>query len=473
MSTGLLSQLRSYYETVDENQAPIRPDEVERLLETVRQLPVSEVPASSGQVRRLKSVSTRRGMQRRWALAAAAVVLVVVAPVLLLSERTGSDSPVATTPRIDSFSSLTWSRLAYDEAVFGEGFEQVMDSVTAGGPGFVAVGQSDGAAVWTSTDGLSWFRVPHNEDLFGAGVMHSVTAGGPGLVAVGTSDQGAVWTSLDGFTWSRVPHDEEVFGGGAGVDYTSMSSVTAGGPGLVAVGIDGHPHGENVNPVVWTSPDGLNWSRVPYDEAIFGIREGVHWTSMASVTAGGPGLVAVGGDSRGSDGRGGAAVWTSVDGITWSRVPHDEAVFDGWMSSVTAGGPGLVAVGWDDMGAVVWTSVDGTTWSRVPHDQEVFGAASMTSVTAGGPGLVAVGTEGNPEGAQVVNAVVWTSGDGITWSRVPYDEAVFGTQQPSLPALEMRSITASGSRFVAVGSNGQHPTFGATRSDAAVWVTEH
>lgn len=43
---------------------------------------------------------------------------------------------------------------------------------------------------------------------------------------------------------------------------------------------------------------------------------------------------------------------------------------------------------------VVWTSVDGITWSRVPHNAAVFGAAGMTSVTAGGPGLVAVGTGG-------------------------------------------------------------------------------
>ena len=40
---------------------------------------------------------------------------------------------------------------------------------------------------------------------------------------------------------------------------------------------------------------------------------------MSSVTVGGPGLVAV----RSDVGR--AAVWISIDGITWSRVPHDEA----------------------------------------------------------------------------------------------------------------------------------------------------
>ncbi len=80
----------------------------------------------------------------------------------------------------------------------------------------------------------------------------------------------------------------------------------------------------------------------------------------------------------------------------WSRVPHDETVFGGeyaqTMWSVTVGGPGLVAVGWDELrGAVVWTS-DGVTWSRVPHEAAVFGGGLLLSVIVGGPGLVAVGS---------------------------------------------------------------------------------
>ncbi len=144
----------------------------------------------------------------------------------------------------------------------------------------------------------------------------------------------------------------------------------------------------------------LTWSRVPGDEAVFGGEGG---QAMASVTAGGPGLVAVGREVSGRDSD--AAVWTSPDGVTWSRVPHDEAVFGGEasqaMASVTVGGPGLVAVGsdgpTDDSDAAVWTSPDGITWSRVPHDDAVLGGEgdqSMNSVTVGGPGLVAVGSEG-------------------------------------------------------------------------------
>jgi len=344
-----------------------------------------------------------------------------------------------------------------------------MQSVIAGGPGLVAVGsvgpaRSGGgdAAVWTSPDGISWSRVPHDEAVFGGGdfqEMVSVTVGGPGLVAVGMGrgfHDAAVWTSPDGISWSRVLDKEDIFSGG-GEQW--MRSVTAGGPGLVAVGVDILDN--EFDAAVWTSPDGISWSRVPHDEAVFG---GEGDQAMSGVVAGGPGLVAVGSDLSGGDDD--AAVWTSPDGISWTRVPHDEAVFGGegdqWMRRLTAGGPGLVAVGADFSAAAVWTSSDGISWSRVPHDDAVFGGEGnqvMLSVTVGGSGLVAVGLERS--GGDAV-AAVWTSPDGISWSRVPHDESVFGGESN----LEMFSVTVGGPGLVAVGLDRLGSEF-----DAAVWVT--
>jgi hypothetical protein len=298
--------------------------------------------------------------------------------------------------------SLAWSRVPHDEAVFGGAGDQVfMNGVTAGGPGLVAVGSDNllggRAAVWTSPDGITWSRVPHDEAVFGGDgsqIMNGVTAAGPGLVAVGYSgpEEGeldaAVWTSPDGITWSRVPHDEAVFGGKGPV---IMNSVTAGGPGLVAVGRAGPMTPQEAVPV-WTSPDGITWSRVPDDEAVFpGLME------IESVTAGGPGLVAVGYDSAEESG----AVWTSPNGITWSRVPNDEAVFGGegrqLLNGVTVWERDLlVAVGSvmgpESVHSIVWTSPDGISWSRVPRDADAFGPGQViNSVTTAGPGLVAVG----------------------------------------------------------------------------------
>ena len=84
-----------------------------------------------------------------------------------------------------------------------------------------------------------------------------------------------------------------------------------------------------------------------------------------------------------------------------------------WMGSVTVGGPGLVAVGWDGPNEAVWTSPDGISWSRVPDDAVFSGAGNqeMSSVTVGAPGLVAVGSDQSGGDADVP---VWTSPDGIS-----------------------------------------------------------
>jgi hypothetical protein len=271
-----------------------------------------------------------------------------------------------------------------------------------------------------------------------------------------------------------------------------MRDVIEGGPGLVAVGIGGARVPDELwsdtpksasgwseafrstdpdygTAAAWTSSDGVSWTRadVPPSD--------IEHSGIGGVTVGGPGLVAVG--VSGDD----AAVWTSQDGTVWSRVPHDENVFGGdgiqAMESVTTGGPGLVAVGGDHGRAAVWTSPDGYTWTRVPHDGSVFGGPASTEdqdypeghpmrdVIDTGAGLVAVGSGGGRQ------AVVWTSNDGITWSRVPDPESVFARgNQPSAhhdpkAGMVMRSVTVGGPGLVAVGQD----TLAWT---AAVWVAE-
>ncbi len=315
----------------------------------------------------------------------------------------------------------------------------VMRLVTAGGPGLVAVGADDfefptSAVVWVSEDGFSWSRVSDVEGVFEDAEIKSVTVGGSGLVAVGTDDfdfptTSVVWVSEDGRSWSRVPDVNGVLRG------AEMRSVTAGGPGLVAVGVDFGS--EPSRAAVWTSPDGVEWSRVPLDEEAF------HGTAMYSVTAGGPGLVAVGDDGMP---RGG--VWISADGSSWTRATLDAEFPPSDLFFVNTGGPGLVAVG---LRSDLWMSPDGLSWSRVPADEAVFGNTEVQSVVAGGPGLVAVGRGKPPRQGETddlesdgLGAAVLTSPDGVTWSRVPHDEAVFG-------GTRMISVTAGGPGLVAVG----------------------
>jgi hypothetical protein len=360
--------------------------------------------------------------------------------------------------------------------------------VTAGGPGLVALGEADDhAAVWTSPDGYSWSWVPHDESVFGTDAvrwaMRSATAGGPGLVAVGSQlsgwgrpggDAALVWTSPDGMSWTRVPHD-------AVFDDAAMASMIAGGPGLVAVGSVGN------TAAVWTSQDGETWSRAVVLRGQTATPSGL--SVVTDVTVGGPGLVAVGRDTSSAavwtspDGN----TWTPTSQD--EAVFGGEGIQG--MSSVTAGGPGLVAVGDDHGRAAVWTSIDGFVWSRVRHDPEIFGDEIMPEWDARGPldyyddehpmreviatdsGLVAVGraiTGADAGGDPLNRAAVWTSRDGRSWSRILYNEPGSTTDHETEPLgtpqnMRMESITESGPALVAVGTY--------SRDDrATVWVAE-
>ena len=98
----------------------------------------------------------------------------------------------------------------------------------------------------------------------------------------------------------------------------------------------------------------------------------------------------------------------------------------------------------------------------------------MLSVTPSSSGLVAVGRAWAPSSDP--GASVWTSNDGITWSWIGYDQAVFGSETTRRSLLSdgpvfteyrqfMSSVTATDSGVVAVGADWSGPSHG-----AAVWV---
>ena len=372
--------------------------------------------------------------------------------------------------------SVGWLRSS-DSLLSGIPKDQAMTGVIAAGPGFVAWGfdlSSDigDGAIWTSDDGNGWNPVIGKASFSGPGnqTIAGMVAGGPGLIAVGSAgteaqttmqDDAAVWTSKEGLSWTRLPDDAATFGGGG---QQGMSDITAGGPGFVAVGEDFS--GGDADAAVWTSKDGFTWQRVAKDPAVFG---GSGDQEMGKVVAGEFGLVATGFDD--SAGTVDVAVWTSKDGLNWQRVPDDPLVFGGagvqLMADLVAAGPGLVAVGLDSSSgksvAAVWTSKDGSSWTRVLNDANVFGGfedRQMTAVTRGGPGLVAVGCSGvfiSCDGA------VWTSKDGNSWKREAVDSAIFGGNGAQVPM----GIAAKGSDLVAVGSDA------ATGDrDPAVWISK-
>ena len=142
-----------------------------------------------------------------------------------------------------------------------------LNGVVAGGPGAIAWGRVEGVgpSIWTSLDGRDWARAsveaPTGAQILwlGGGVL-DVTAGGPGYVAVGGyrhgDDPGAtalIWTSTDARSWRIVPTGR-AFGG------SLISQVVNWRGELLAFGW-GPYAGQTAPSLVWTYTDGVAWTR--------------------------------------------------------------------------------------------------------------------------------------------------------------------------------------------------------------------
>jgi len=345
-----------------------------------------------------------------------------------------------------------------------------MEAVTFGGPGAVAVGggicEFDAnfvptacfGSIYTRQETGPWLRVEETAALsLGVGFesgpsigLIDVASGRQGLVAIGyVSDPTygvGIWHSADGANWERIEPGAEFADG-------RPAAVAAGEGGFVIVGAvvtPGAPHA-----AAWSSPDGRTWTRSrdgpemdigPYFET--GETPGTG--GMLDVAAAGPGFVAVGRALR-QEGGSAPAAWTSVDGDTWVRTDKglDLGDADGLLSSVTAGGHGVVAVGLICQrcfnvagGALVAVSGDGAAWTT----QTIDGSAPLVQVAADGGPILAVGWLNQFDADPRADLQLWRSDDGVTWHRV--------LGLPSIPdALVYRSadIVVAPDRAVIVG----------------------
>jgi hypothetical protein len=311
---------------------------------------------------------------------------------------------------------LSWERVADPDVMMGP--HGSMYGVIAGGPGAVAWGEvyGTGPRIWSTSDGRDWTKASvetptdFDVDQRAPGAVLDLTAGGPGFVAVGAysraevvrtdtgstidrSQNAIVWTSTDGTTWRIVPN-------GPVFHDAYLGNVISWKGELLAFGCAGC--GMEAGPTtVWTSPDGQSWTRVsPTLPAGSEIVDGVTATADALWGTGGP--VPQSGDPNPPTQR---PTLTSRDGRTWTLAapPADEPVAD---DVISVGGT-IVKVGSATDGcsssqgtcpAAAWRSTDaGLTWSSVPvtgpRPAGVTGS-SMTAVAALHDGtLVAVGSD--------------------------------------------------------------------------------
>lgn len=200
-------------------------------------------------------------------------------------------------------------------------------AVTAGGPGYVAVGTGfdDGFTVrpqvWTSADGRDWTAVD-SQGITGS--LSDVVGGAGMLVAVGSG----AFVSNDGATWTAAPEQEALLG-------AEMTSVAFRNGAFVATGLLTGP-GDTFpsTPAIWHSPDGLHWSLALQGES------GQRISQIVSADAG---FVAIGGYFPSAGWSYDAAdpippsdtlqLWFSAYGETWSG-PTTGFVADGGISTL-------------------------------------------------------------------------------------------------------------------------------------------
>ena len=331
-----------------------------------------------------------------------------------------SPSPSATPSAVAN----GWQRVPDQPAFAGIELRQVVWT----GSRFVAAGDIGVAApgIADSTDGTTWHVQP---SLLRNARIRGLAAGPGGVVAVGEHGSvGESWFSADGTSWTAAPGAASLRPDSG--DTVRMDGVTPTASGWLAVGEEDAPctldcDGNQVRAIVWTSRDGLHWTRQPDSAALAHAR-------MASVVRGGPGFVAVGRAPDHANSAGGAihaVVWTSTDGRSWSRVPDapvfhapagtDQQFGDG-MEAIASSGGRFVAVGSvlsQDVGgsAVAWWSSDGRTWARGRGDGFLNG--QMFDVAAVRGGFLATG----PSDGDRCLGGIWSSADGGTWTCVAGD----------------------------------------------------
>jgi len=426
-------------EYVDETVPPIDID-----------LLVEQLSDTGESTRRLQPERTHRSWRhRRWVpiLAGAMMILLLIGGAALLNDP--KESPTITQPTTPASTTslpspttvptvvdpapavgLWTSHELLGNSVIGD--DLVAGSVTSGGPGFVATGNTwtgtdvwGRGQIWTSIDGASWSWVADDDrTLFVEGYFpEGVLSTDSGLIVFGSNNrQGGtvIWQSSDGTDWSLVTTGDTAPAG----DYVTDGLTLASGDYLLYGGA----------PRFLVSPDGIAWEMLTTP---------VTFTAIIQTDTGD--LLAA--QRRATE----PTTWISQDdGRTWQRHGPDHSIESGQPSAevrtMEATPFGLIAAGVDaDKRPMLWMSEDGRTFT--PALQLPSGAETW-AIAFGQGWVVAVGADEIPQVVEGVNhgPAIWVSEDGHHWQSVPLAGTYLG-------GGGLYDIAYRDSVFVAVGQH--------------------
>lgn len=225
-----------------------------------------------------------------------------------------------------------------------------------------------------------------------------------------------------------------------------------------------------VSMISTSSSDGLHWTAGrPLD--IEGLMKAP--VGITAVVEGPSGLLAVGRYEQAACGGPATvdALWTSSDGLTWTRVQPPADFTSASVYTVDGGSIGYIASGTlkDGVTQAVWLSGDGRSWRQVPLPKATFGTVVVDGATAFSTGYVVAGAVLGDEGcggARLLTPSLWWSANGTSWTRskltgaTPANDATMTVSRISDHALmaiatEWNATTQLSSQLVWVTSDGQ------------------
>jgi Protein kinase domain len=250
----------------------------------------------------------------------------------------------------------TWDLATSLSLVSGLSGLAALSSVTYGAHGFLAVG-TPGPVIYTSDQGTSWQPAGGNIQQDLAGVAAVATAWGPAgyLIDGKLVAAGGAWVADD--WWSK--------------DLTSWTQAHTAKPATGSsqvLAVAASPHGfvtvgsHNGVPAVWTTTNGTLWTI-----DVLSLPAGASSGVLQQVAIHGNRVVALGQQTT-TSGTAPLAELSTDGGTTWQQVPFISAGPNTTVTALTASSSGFTAAGQfgtaGQLDAAVWTSADGQTWTR-------------------------------------------------------------------------------------------------------------
>jgi hypothetical protein len=385
-----------------------------------------------------------RGIRRSHAALAAAGLAVIaaaaiIATLALLPGGTPQSSRRSASPETEALPALPalgmTSLAGYPGQVPPAGTPRLaVNAIAANDDGQrLAVGSADGhPAIWSQDARGTWTLVTSLPARSSTATLTSVTYGPAGWLAVGVPGPIALW-SANGTTWRSAPGNIA-----ADLGKVTVVSATAGPRGYVILGKLAVP-GHGCVGDVWWSPNMISWTRGHDVNNITGSSQ------TLAVAALPDGFVSVGSHE------GKPAVWVTSNGTTWRTIVMPSPV-NAQLNQVAVIGDRVVATGGSDGSgarltpAFAVSSTDGGAWWRHEVIRLPQPGTVVTALAAGDRGFVAAGQYGTPGLQQVAVWELSASGDAWTLAHVSGITAP-GTEMTH----EITALTASGDAVTGMG----------------------